>query len=156
MLKEKVEKEKVMLDLQEVRAYRELQDEAFDFGTGIIKPENTYSEDEVLSLKEQELLDQIDDTESSIERKSFSNPISRYVKNKKSQKKLENKLKENPYFIYQKENEDTGELFIAHNYLSGKKKFAKKMTNRRVRKSNCDFSNPSSYRKLFDYEFTLF
>lgn len=66
------------------------------------------------------------------------------------------KLEEcNSYFLSEKENEN-GETYLCPFYMSGCRKFAKKQTSRKLRKSNDFKLNGCAYRRKFDYWYTLF
>lgn len=57
------------------------------------------------------------------------------------------------YFNSIRQNKD-GKLYARKIYMSGMKKYCRKQTNRKVRKSNA--GNYGAYRKTFDYWYTLF
>ena len=71
MIKEKT-LEELRLDLIEIQAYRDLQDESFSFdGVNIIKNESTISQDAYYEIVEQDILDAIEYLENNkIENKS--------------------------------------------------------------------------------------
>lgn len=81
--------------------------------------------------------------------------LNRYERKMKSRKKLRRLHEENSYFVYEKENEN-GETYLCPFYLSGCRKFAKKQTSKRLRKSNDFKLNGCAYRRKFDYWYTLF
>lgn len=83
--------------------------------------------------------------------------MNRYDRKKITQNKMK-KLHENEksYFVSEKESAN-GEVYYQPLHLSGCRKYAKKRTNRIIRKSRNDFSNRGcAYRKKFDYWWTLF
>lgn len=66
-------------------------------------------------------------------------------------RKLNRLKRSHSYFVYNHKN------YLKRFYLSGKRKFCKKATNKIVR-HYCDLSSrdKSYYRKLYDYWWTLF
>lgn len=83
--------------------------------------------------------------------------INRYERKRKTQEKLR-KLHENKvYFVSKKGTSDGKKVYFQPLYLSGCRKYAKKRTNRILRKSRDDFNLKScAYRRKFDYWWTLF
>lgn len=72
-----------------------------------------------------------------------------------TRKKLEKLREDNSYFLSEKSNE-FGETYLRPFYLSGCRKYAKRMTNRKLRKSNDFKLKGCAYRRKFDYWNTLF
>lgn len=79
------------------------------------------------------------------------NKYSRKMKEKQKLKKL---VSQNSYFYSEKESEN-GEIYYTRFYLSGCRKFAKRMTSKKNRKVTY-LSNGAAYRRNFDYWYTLF
>ena len=160
--------EELKLDLIEVRAYRDLQGEPFDFGTGLITNDSKVSEDVYYKREERELLNAISEIKEEKKNENFNlenGKISginkekernrRYL-DKKAKIKLERLSDQGVYMVYKKKNHDTGNTFVTRFYLSGLKKEAKKQTNKRIRKSVQFPLNGGGYRKVFDYWWTVF
>lgn len=82
--------------------------------------------------------------------------MNKYERKKITQKKMK-KLHENGvYFVSCKSNKDGCEYYQPL-YLSGCRKYAKRRTNRMLRKSRNDFNlKGCAYRRKFDYWWTLF
>lgn len=115
----------------------------------------------------------------SFESIDFKNKVTLISENKNKVKKINNKRKRNffseQYFLKKSYNRYGGyqsqvyyvnelwrnsprEPFFRRFYLSGRKKFAKKQTNKRLRTHNYKYfdRNYSGYRKVFDYWWTVY
>lgn len=81
--------------------------------------------------------------------------MNRYERKRLTQKKMKKLHDEGVYFVSCKENGEKEYYQPLH--LSGCRKYAKRRTNRIVRKSRSDFSSKGcAYRRKFDYWYTLF
>ena len=63
-----------------------------------------------------------------------------------------------PWYVLSVPSEWNKLKYSKRYYLSGVRKFAKRYTNKRLRRKNFEYigSNPSYYRKTYDYWWTLF
>ena len=76
--------------------------------------------------------------------------INRYFNQQKGIQK--SKCKANSYYDFYWDKE----RYWKFCYLSGCRKFAKRQTNRKIRNNkNLELTNPSDYRKVFDYDWTI-
>ena len=159
------ELDNLYIDLEEVRAYRNLQNTAFDFGSGLITNDSTVSDDAYYEMQEQEILKSIDNIEYIMREMVLRNEeelyyipqirYNRYNKNRISKKKL-NALKDKGIYAVSFKEHD-GKKYLTRFYLSGRKKFAKKQTNKIIRKSRNNFNlRGGGYRKKFDYKWTVY
>ena len=83
--------------------------------------------------------------------------MNRYERKRKTQKKMNKLHDENVYFITHKCDSDTEKRYYQRLYMSGKRKYAKKRTNRIIRNSKNDFNlTGCAYRRKFDYWWELF
>lgn len=156
------EKEELLLDLIEVRAYRELQSEPFDFGTGLIENDSKFSEDAYYKMEENEILEKLRDLEEGktkknkqVNNKKIKNKRKYYL-DKKAEKRMKKLHEIGVYQVYEAINEDTGEKYMDKFYLSGRKGFAKRQSNKKVRKSNNFPLKGGGYRKVYDYWWEVF
>ncbi len=139
-------------DLVEVRAYRALQNEPFDFGTGIIKNNSNNSEDAYYEMQEQEIIEEINRIEATkIEKERELQKRNRYYSDKKAKNRLKKLYEQGVYSVYKAKNKDTGKEYLYKFYLSGRKKMAKKQTNKKVRNKNNFPLKGAGYRKVYDY-----
>lgn len=152
--------EDLKCDLEEVKAYRSLQDKPFDFGNGLITNDSCETEEAIYEMEEQNLEEFIDSIVYDRERNQKpkkSKRLDRYSRKQKGKSHFERLAKQGVYFVYETENEQTGKKYVKRLYLSGCRKLAKRETNRKVRNSKNDFSlKGGGYRKKFDYWWTLF
>ncbi len=82
--------------------------------------------------------------------------MNRYERKLITKKKLRKLHENSSYFVYEKES-PKGKSYYKRLYLSGCRKYAKRQTNRLVRKSKESFcSKGCAYRRKFDYWYTLF
>ena len=79
-----------------------------------------------------------------------------YDRKKLTQKKMKKLHDKGSYFVSQRTTEND-EVYYQRFYLSGCRKYAKRRTNRIIRKSKSDFKlKGCAYRRKFDYWYTLF
>lgn len=158
----KRELNKLYIDLKEVRAYRNLQSKGFDFGTGLITNDSNESEDAYYEMEEQDILDCIENiqyimreyNEEIINKKSRR--YNRYNRKRIREKKLRDLEEKGAYATTTKESEE-GKEYLTRFYLSGRKTFAKKQSNKVIRKSRNNFSlYGGGYRKKYDYWWTVY
>ena len=82
--------------------------------------------------------------------------INRYDRKRITQKKMKKLHDNNVYFVYSKDNDD-GEEYYQPLHLSGRRKYAKRRTNKILRKSRNDFNlGGCAYRRKFDYWWEIF
>lgn len=168
MKKTKENLEELLIDLQEVRAYRSLQKEPFDFGTGLIENTSDESEDACYEMWEQDILDKVEDKINEIRFRELEDVdmedivklkiLNKYVYiepgeeagTSYSRKREDNERMK--YMKYKTLNEETGDWYYKRYYYSDKKKHAKRMSNKKVRKYKPYVGlRGSDYRKIFDY-----
>lgn len=142
------------LDLAEVRAYRKLQNEGFDFGSGYISPNSQKSEDAFFKNEEEILEEMIENVKSLLnkckDKKVVKRTKNRYKGKKRGEYRLQKLVKNNSYFVYMKKRD--GKEYLKRFYLSGIRSRAKKQTNKIIRHSKNDFPlNGNGYRKKYDY-----
>lgn len=133
---------------KEIRAYRELEGQTFDFGQGKMKTES--SEDayyEMCLPKERGEVKNYQIKKSKKKPKIRLNKYERKKINKKQLKKLRNEIWWGVY--------DNGE-YLKRCYLSRRKKNAKRASNRKVRRYKGEISNGGHYRKFYDYWWEVF
>lgn len=141
-------------DLVEVRAYRALQNEPFDFGTGVIKNNSNNSEDAYYKMQEQEIIEEINRVEAvefEKEKRRYLKKENRYYSDKKAKNRLKKLHEQGVYSVYKAKNKDNGKEYLYKFYLSGRKKMAKKQTNKKVRNRNNFPLKGAGYRKVYDY-----
>lgn len=141
--------------LQEVQAYRRLQSEPFDFGTGIIHIDGIYgSEDAYYEMEEQEIEDILDELkwEKRFNYKYIkgsnrrSTRPNRYKRKRITQQKYK-KLNYKCGFAYFNEDKDR---YIRY-YYSNRRKYAHKWFVKKLRKNNEFKLKGNNYRKVYDY-----
>lgn len=82
--------------------------------------------------------------------------LNRYDRKRITQRKMKKLHDNNCYFVYLKDDNKGGKYYQPL-YLSGCRKYAKRRTNRILRKSMNDFNlRGCAYRRKFDYWYTLF
>ena len=143
------------INWDELEAYRRLNGQSFDFGTGLIKWDDPKSENIYWKMEQQDVENYIDYLENNYQNKNKINKTSQNIRkrlNKYNRKQIDKiKLKKlskiswwNCYF-----NEEENKYVRC--YLSGRKGYAKWCSKRIVRHRN-DFSlKGNGYRKVYDY-----
>lgn len=134
--------------IDEIRAFRELEGESFDFGEGLMDMRNALSEDAYYEMCLPEECGYIEDGYEH----NYYNPKSKqkYKLNKYYKKQIDKFKLEKLYNIRWWAVSDM-ETHKRRCYLSDRRKVAKKMSDRKVRKYKCNISNGGNYRKLHDY-----
>jgi len=149
-------------DLEEVRAYRDLQSEHFDFGKGLITNDCEESEDAYYEMREQDLElllgDYLKPWYGDLEPQHENLRVSRKVRdNKYIRKGIRKKIlrdlqSKNVYQVYEKEDKETGNRYLKMVYYCGRRKLAKKMTNKIIRQSKQSINlQNGEYRKVYNY-----
>jgi len=142
-------KEDLIIDWNEIEAYRRLSGEPFDFGTGLITDDSSESEDAYWKIEQWDIEKALDDKEdvylyrSKRKRKYKLNRYNRKFIDRVKLKKLSNRA----YTIYF--NEEKG--IYTRFYLSGCKQYAKWCSDRAVRNRNDFPLRGAGYRKVYDY-----
>lgn len=158
------------MDLIELEAYRTLQSEDFDFGTGLIKYKGIYgSEDAYYEMDQQDVEDVLEDLNWMQNNYYLSEQDDLEVKTNKRNINLHNKRKYKKklkcmadnyngryyYVILEKEN-IFGQSYLLMNhsrYGPGCKKRVRKNSNKKIRQYKKGISNSGGYRKVYDYTF---
>lgn len=82
--------------------------------------------------------------------------LNRYERKLITKRKLKKLHDKSSYFVYETES-PKGQKYYKRLYLSGSRKFAKRQTNRLVRKTKENIcSKGCAYRRKFDYWYTIF
>lgn len=141
----------------EVNAYRELESETFDFGTGEMRMEGLLgSEDAYYEMDLQELEERRQEKEQEYYNRplTIENNIKRvnklYKRKEIDQKKLRDLSKITFWFV-----EDKGDYCKKH-YYSRARKVLRNLSNKRVRSYKGEISNGSHYKKIYDFYWNLF
>lgn len=153
----KILPEELILDIIEINAYRDLENETFIFGSIELKNDGEYKmgseevyyemelqylEEALLALKENKF----------IVNRSKNIRLNRYERKKITQKRLK---KIHSYTWWTTSYDENLDIYKRH-YISGCKKYAKYCSRRKVRNS-FDFPlKGNGYRKCFDYWWTIF
>lgn len=147
--------EEYMLDLEEIKAYRSLEGESFDFGTGLIENELSYGTEEAIWEMEQQDLEETikwwnGNKEHTKRKRKYK--LNHYFKKQIDSIKLKQLSKVSWFPVYYS---DSKKRYIRC-YLSGRRRYAKWCSNRAVRNRN-DFSlKCAGYRKVYDYWWCVF
>lgn len=81
--------------------------------------------------------------------------LNRYDRKRKTQLKMRKLYNRNCYFVTRKYSREFE--YYQRLYLSGKRKYAKRVTNRKIRHGrNKSKKKGCAYRREFDYWYTLF
>jgi hypothetical protein len=154
---EKTKKDYEILQ-QEIEAYRTLDGQSFKFGNELIVNDDEYgygSEDGYLGIDAQNLREKLDYWhEDKIIKKVKNNNkqrLNKYERKKIDQQRLK-RLSNHWWTVYYKEDENR----YIKIYYSGRRKYAKYCSNRKVRNSNDFPLRGNGYRKVFDYWWTIF
>lgn len=142
--------EELLLDLEEFEAYRDLQGEAFDFGTGLITNDSKISEDAIYKNKIKELKELLSSNVApkKQEKKCRLNKHAKLRKKKIKMTKLLDYCTSGAVL----RKDENGVRYVKKYYVSNRSKHAKKITNKIVRKSKNDFSlKGAGYKKKHDY-----
>jgi len=137
--------------IDEVRAYKELEGEVFDFGEGKMKMEWWYGSEDAyyeMCLPEKSGYD-VYNCEYSYhkpkQKQKYKKRLNQYEKKGIDKIKLD-QLSNTVWWAVQ----DNGE-YKNRNYLSNKRKVAKKTTNKKIRQYKGKINNGGSYKKIYDY-----
>lgn len=142
-------KEDLIIDWNELEAYRTLNGQPFDFGTGLITNNSSESEDAYWEIEQLDIENALDDLEDvylyrSKRKKKYK--LNHYNKKFIDRVKLK-KLSNYAYTIYFNEEKGRYKRF----YLSGCKQYAKWCSDRVIRNRNDFPLKGGGYRKAYDY-----
>jgi|GEM_PF-1877285 len=144
---------------QEIEAYRTLDGQSFQFGNELIINDNEFgygSEDGYLGIDAQNIREVLEywHEDQIVKRKNKKNKIrlNKYERKKIDQQKLKKLSELSWWVVYYC---DDRQRYIRCNY-SGRKKYAKYCSKRKVRNSNDFPLRGNGYRKVFDYWWTIF
>ena len=147
------------LDLIELEAYRDLDCEVFDFGEGEIRNDGEFglgSEDVYYKIQIANIKDVLRDLKENCPYKQNTKKktrINKYYRKRIDKKKLK-KLNKYPWWWIAYFDDEKG--FYKRYYLSERKKFIKKCSNKKVRKSVNFSLKGAGYRKCYDFWWELF
>lgn len=142
--------------IDEIRAFRELEGESFDFGEGLMDMKNAkYSEDAYyeMCLPEESGYDEYDyeynyKTYEPESKQKYG--LNRYYKKQIDKHRLD-KLVNYGWWIV-----STRKSYKRRIYFSGRKGTIKHISNKKVRKYKGDIADGAGYRKIYDYWYELF
>ena len=142
--------EELYIDWNELEAYRNLNGQSFNFGTGLITCDSSKSEDVYYKMEQWDIENDIDYLENNHQNKTnqkIKNRLNKYGWKQIDKIKLKKLSKISWWNCYFNEEENR----YIRCYLSGRKGYAKWYSKRIVRRRN-DFSlKGSGYRKVYDY-----
>jgi hypothetical protein len=144
--------------LNEIRAYRNLESEIFDFGEGEMEIEGWYgSEDAYLSMSLPEYYDDyfeydnLTQKDLENENKYKKQKLNRYAKKQIGKEKLKKLYNNGGWWTVGKYD-----THLRRYYRGSRSKYLKKLSNKKVRKSKGLSGKSNIYRKVFDYWYKLF
>ena len=138
--------------LKEIEAYRRLDGQDFDFGTGVIKNEMLQGSEDAYYEMDIQLLEEIIkywDYET-YKNKKKKNKLNRYSNKMIDKKKLKMLKKINGSLVSDYKG------YLTRNYRGKRSKFLKQVGNKKVRKYNSKLSSGGADRKIFDYWGTMY
>ncbi len=137
--------------LEEVLAYRELENEYFDFGEGDMKMTGVYgSEDAYYEMDIENYIDQVESR--AVEYKPKTKIRKRthpYYRKKIDQRKMR-KLRDEIWWGVRKKVSDNGDVYYKRDYVSSRRKWIRKRANKKVRKTN-NVGNHGNYRRVYEF-----
>lgn len=146
-------KEELIIDWNELEAYRILNGQSFDFGTGLITDDSNESEDTYWKIQQQDIESALD----GLEDKGGVYKQKKYKRRKSRTKDIDNrKLKKiaRVSWFPVSYSEDKGRYL--RYYVSGRRKYAKWLTNKTIRHTNDFPLKGNGYRRKVDYWWILF
>ncbi len=148
-----MDKKELMIDFNELEAYRSLNGVPFDFGNGLVTDDSEESEDVYWKMSQQDIEDCIEEFEESPQPKTRKKGRpNRYERKYAGRKRLQ-KIPREVWWIV---GFDKEKMLYKRYYESGRKGFAKKQTNRKIRHTKDFATDGGGYRKLFDYWGSVF
>lgn len=146
--------------LNEINAYRELDGQDFDFGSGTITNEMSYgSEDAYYEMDIQSLEDTIEhwDYDRPVKPKPYKNRENKYYRNRKYKDKLWKMTELNWMPIWKKERRYEEGLYPKRYYRSKISSYLKKQSNKKIRRYKGGFpSKGNCCHKVYDYWWKLY
>lgn len=143
-------------DWNELEAYRNLNGQSFDFGTGLIILDDSKSEDVYWKLEQYAIDNCIDDLENNFifkyKRKYFKNKENYYLNKVYDKEKLQH-LKDTTWWAVwfkNKYDETKPQYLVRAWFATNTRRFYKKYSNHQVRKHNDFKMCGNGYRKVFD------
>jgi len=148
-----MDKKELMIDFNELEAYRSLNGKPFDFGNGLVTDDSKESEDVYWKMSQQDIEDCIEEFEESPQPKTRkkSRP-NRYERKYIERKRLSEIYEESWHPVWY----DKDSQRYKRCYYSGRKGFAKRQSNRKIRHTKDFDANGGMYRKLYDYWWNVF
>lgn len=152
--------EELLVDLKEIQAYIDLEGEPFDFGDGLIEDDSNQSESRYYKMEKQQILQML--SQLSEEKFCSYTKIIRAHENlpPRTQTSYDRKREDKKRMKYMTEergNEYTGDTYIKRYYLSKRRKIAKKLTNKKVRKHSLMTAfKGGEYRRIFEYNWIVY
>lgn len=137
--------------IDEIRAYRDLESEVFDFGEGEMRIEGWYGSEDAyyeMCLPEESGWDEYYYEHFYHKYKpkpKLKYKASRYCKKQKYKQRLE-KLCHIRWWAVTDMNTHKRRC-----YMSGRRKYARKQSNKKVRNYKSGISNGGNYRKVYDF-----
>lgn len=142
-----MDKEELITDFNELEAYRSLDGKPFDFGCGLITDDSKGGEDAYWEMAQQDIEDCLEDLDYSPPKTRKKSRPNRYERKYTKRKRLEEIHHQAWHPVwYDKEKQ-----MYKRSYYSGRKGFAKKQSNRKIRHTKDFSTDGGGYRKLFDY-----
>jgi len=145
-------KEDLIIDWNELEAYRILNGQSFDFGTGLITWDAPCSEDVYWKIEQQNIENIINDMEKYKYISKRKTKRRKYKTKDIDIQKLKKLIFVSSYFAQYNENKNR----YCRIYLSGCRKYAKWLTNRVIRHSNDFPLRGNGYRRVVGYWDILF
>jgi len=144
--------EELITDWEELEAYRTLNGQPFDFGTGLITNESQESEDVYWKIQQQSIehiLDHLDSLDDEYNYKIIKHKRKRRKSRSKDidNRKLKKIARISWFPVYY--SEEKGRYI--RSYISGRRKFAKWWTNRTIRHTNEFPLKGNGYRRVVNY-----
>jgi len=148
-----MDKKELIIDFNELEAYRSLNGTPFDFGTGLVTDDSKKSEDVYWKIQQHAIEDCIEDLERHPQHKKRKKKRpDRYIRKYAGHKRLAQIHKETWWPVGYDEETKRYKRY----YYSGRKGLAKYISNRRVRYTKDFATDGGGYRKLFDYWWHVF
>lgn len=148
----KLQIEEIYDTYRDIEAYRYLEGQPFNFGDGLIINESKVSEDVYHKMELYRLKDLLSYNNNDLKQHRKTR-LNRYERKKITQKRLKKVADLYGYFI----RFDEKKQIYTRRYISGVRGYAKWCSRRKIR-NRYDFATykSNSYRRLFDYWYTIF
>lgn len=140
--------------IDEIRAYRELESETFDFGEGKMKMEGWYgSEDAYYEMCLPEECKNYKEYHHKRSIKKHKYPLNRYAKKQITKNRLQYLKQYGSWWTVSNAKGYLRRCYVDENHITKK---LKRHSNKKVRKYKYGLKNGNYYRKVFDYWWELF